>query len=201
MLRLVLASQSPRRSELLTRAGFLFSVTSPQISEIPDENLNLQDQIKDLAYQKAMACLEAGKVLKGQGNLVLSADTVVVLDGEILGKPKDVQENKHYLSRLSARTHQVITAVCLVEADTGRFVTDCDTALVTFASLSDTEMDQYVATHEGLDKAGGYGVQGGASRFVAKIDGAFDTVMGLPVALVERLLLEQGWWVERSQRS
>lgn len=201
MQRLVLASQSPRRSELLSRAGFVFTVTSPQISEIPDENLNLEDQVRGLALDKARACLDSGKVSKGQGNLVLSADTVVVLGDQILGKPKDRKENEQYLLRLSGRKHSVITAVCLLDADSGRLAVGHDVSHIVFRQLSDAEIEEYAASGEGLDKAGGYGIQGAAGKFVERLDGAFDNVMGLPVALVERLIDENGWKVDRRQSS
>jgi septum formation protein len=197
MNRLVLASQSPRRSELLSRAGFQFTVSSIQISEIPDENLNLDAQIQDLARQKAEACLNSGKVLKGQGNLVLSADTVVILDDQILGKPLDRRENRQLLERLSGRRHRVITAVCLVEVDTGKRAVSHETSWITFRVLSEAEIDEYVSIGDGLDKAGGYGIQGEAGRFVENLEGPMDNVIGLPVALVEKLIKENGWNVDR----
>lgn len=199
MHRLILASQSPRRSELLTRSGYKFAVVSSQISEIPDENLNLTEQIQELARDKARAVVSQNKRLKEHGNLVLSADTVVVLDGQILGKPKDQEENRRFLGRLSGRSHQVITAVCLVDLDSGREVVGHDRADVFFRELSERDINAYVASKDGLDKAGGYGVQGMAQAFVERIDGAFDTVMGLPVALIERLFLENGWMVSRER--
>jgi MAF protein len=202
MHRLILASQSPRRSELLVRAGFEFSITSLQISEIPDENLNLMEQIRDLAHRKALACLESGKLPKQKGILVLSADTVVVLDGQILGKPEDPQENKRFLRRLSGREHEVITAVCLVEVDCGkpvRFDVDHDQARIWFRSLSEQEIDTYASGGEGLDKAGGYGIQGSAGDFVERLEGQFDTVMGLPIELVERMIKRNGWQVAKNR--
>lgn len=195
-LRLVLASQSPRRSELLARAGFRFTITSPQISEIPDENLNLQDQIRQIAIDKALACLSSGKVAKGEGNLILSADTVVVQSDKILGKPRDVEECAEYLRRLSGQTHRVITAVCLVEVDAGRRAVAHETSYVTFRQLSESEIFEYAASGDGLDKAGGYGIQGTAAQFVASIEGPVDNVMGLPVAVVEGLIAENGWVLE-----
>ncbi|MES2965225.1 MAG: Maf family protein [Bdellovibrionota bacterium] len=197
MPRLVLASQSPRRRELLSLAGFDFTTTSLQISEIPDENLNLPDQVRGLAVQKADAWWAQAKASERQGILLLTADTVVILDGQILGKPKDQKENRRFLKALSGRFHEVITAVCLVEGSTAKRVVDHDVAKITFRELTDSEIDEYVASGEGLDKAGGYGIQGPAGQFVAKLDGAFDNVMGLPVALVEKLLAENGWNLER----
>ena len=150
-----------------------------------------------LAEEKADACLNSGKLPKGRRNLVLSADTVVVLDGEILGKPKDRQENGRFLEALSGQTHSVITAVCLVEQDTGKRAVGHETSYITFRKLSGSEIEDYIASGDGLDKAGGYGIQGAAGKFVEKVEGPNDNVVGLPVALVERMLRENGWRVDR----
>ena len=196
-LRLILASQSPRRSDLLRRAGFEFITVSFQISEIPNESLNLPSQIQDLAWRKAQECLKLGKAPKGQGNLVLSADTVVVLDGQILGKPSDMSENQSFLQRLSGQTHSVITAICLVEVDSGRSALAHEISEITFRKLSTQEIYEYAVSGEGLDKAGGYGIQGGAAKFVERVEGSHDNIVGLPIALVEKLLRENGWRINR----
>ncbi len=200
MRKLILSSQSPRRSELLNRAGFTFTTLSVQISEIPDENLNLTDQIRHLARDKALACLNSGKIAKGHGNLLLSADTVVVLHDQIIGKPKDRNENAEFLRQLSGQTQRVITGVCLLDVDSGRLALGHDMAFIRFKKLSEKEIENYVATGDGLDKAGGYGIQGEASVFIADLDGSFDTVMGLPIAVVECLLRENSWEVERRSK-
>lgn len=200
-LRLVLASQSPRRKELLSAAGFEFDLSPSQISEIPDENLNLEEQIRTLAREKAEACLKTGNLAIGQGNLILSADTVVCLDGQILGKPDDRRENEQYLRRLSGRTHTVITAICLLDVDSGRTACDHATSWITFRTLSDEEIAKYVASDDGLDKAGGYGIQGEAGAFVSEVEGPHDNIVGLPIALVERLLKENGWDVDRRKHN
>lgn len=197
MRKLVLASQSPRRKDLLERAGFRFAVLSVQISEIPDENLNLQDQIQDIARRKAEACLNSGKLAKAQGNLILSSDTVVALDGQILGKPEDRQKNRQMVERLSGQKHSVITAVCLLDVDTGRVALDHAVANVTFRILTESEIEAYVTTGDGLDKAGGYGIQGEAGKFVSVFDGSMDTIIGLPIDLVTKMLKENGWDVDR----
>lgn len=184
---------------MLSAAGYEFDLSPTQISEIPDENLNLEGQIRALARQKAEACLKSGKVAKGQGNLVLAADTVVVLDGQILGKPSNRQENVQYLRRLSGRTHSVITAVALLDVDSGRVAVDHETSWITFRPLSDEEISRYVDTGDGLDKAGGYGIQGMAGEFVSEVKGPFDNIVGLPVALVEKLLKENNWDVDRRE--
>lgn len=191
---LVLASQSPRRSELLKNAGYEFAILPTQISEIPNENLNLPEQIRDLACQKADACASSGKVSKGQRNLILASDTVVILDGQILGKPVDQSENKQYLRRLSGRVHSVISAICLLDFDQGKRAVDHETSFITFKQLSDAEIDAYVATSDGLDKAGGYGIQSPLAKdFVSNVEGPYDNIVGLPVDLVKRMLNENGW--------
>lgn len=197
MHRLILASQSPRRRELLEKAGFMFTVASVQISEIPDENLNLPEQIRQLAQDKATALVSSGKIMKGQGFLILSSDTVVVLDGVVLGKPKDRAEAASFLSRLSGKRHQVITAVCLWDLDSGRIARAHDITHIDFRRLTRDEIQIYADSDEGLDKAGGYGIQGPAGAFVDHIEGSIDTVVGLPIALVERMLHENGWIVHR----
>ncbi|RYZ77005.1 MAG: septum formation protein Maf [Proteobacteria bacterium] len=197
MRRLVLASQSPRRRELLESAGFAFTVSPLQISEIPDENLNLTDQVRDIAVRKATEWLRHAKPSEKHGILLLTSDTVVVLGDTLLGKPKDQFENMSFLRQLSGQIHEVITAVCLVEGETGDLVVGHDVARIKFRNLSAEEMQAYVSSENGLDKAGGYGIQSEAGKFVEKLDGSFDTVMGLPVSLVEKLIEEKGWKVER----
>jgi septum formation protein len=201
MHALVLASQSPRRKELLERAGFEFTVASVQISEIPNKNLSLPDQICDLAWQKAKALVEsqklAPKLLKEQAILLLAADTVVVLGGEILGKPADLGESERHIRRLSGRTHSVLTGVCIWEVGSGHAACACETAEVTFHELAEEQARAYVATGEGMDKAGAYGAQGEGARLIARLEGSLDNVMGLPISLVERMLDENGWIVKR----
>ena len=212
---LVLASQSPRRKELLERSGFQFTVASLEISEILKENLSLPDQIRDLARRKASALaqswradglpesLKRNKYMNKQGLLLLAADTVVVLDESVLGKPKDLAESEQHIRRLSGRSHRVITAVCLLELnerlDEGRVAVAHEWADVVFKNLDDATINEYVAGGEGLDKAGAYGAQGEGVRLIERLDGALDCVMGLPVALVESMLKQNEWLVARSR--
>jgi MAF protein len=192
--RLVLASQSPRRSELLINAGFEIAILPTQISEIPDERLNLPDQIRDLARQKADACVRSGNLSKGHGYLVLAADTVVVLDGQILGKPRNRKENEQYLRRLSGKTHSVITAIYLYDLDSERSAVEHEISSITFGSLSDQDVATYVASGDGLDKAGGYGIQNVlAGAFVSRLEGSYDNIVGLPISLVKKMLHENQW--------
>jgi septum formation protein len=198
MRTLVLASQSPRRKELLESAGFKFIVTSVEISEIPNENLSLERQIEDIALRKAKALVESPKLPKLKDILLLSADTIVVLDGQIIGKPKDLSESEKYLRALSGRTHQVITGLCLWDIQgQGPAVLAHEWSHVTFRKLSEGEIRSYVDSGDGLDKAGAYGIQGVGGTFVSELQGALDNVMGLPVSLVERLLDENGWKIDR----
>ncbi len=197
MKQLVLASQSPRRKELLEKAGFRFEVLSIEISEIPNENMSLEDQIKDLAWQKAKALVDSGKLMKSQEKLVLAADTVVVLEQKIMGKPKDLDESRSHICRLSGRTHRVVTAICMWDLGAQKFETAAEWADVTFRNLTEAEIEEYVVSRDGMDKAGAYGIQGPGRALVESLDGNFDNVMGLPINLVERLLKKNGWIVDR----
>ncbi len=197
MHTLILASGSPRRRELLERAGFLFSVHSIQISEIPNKNLSLSAQIEDLARQKAHALVESDKYPKLHNNLVLSGDTLVVLDGEVLGKPKDLVQSREFLERLSGRKHSVITAICFLEPGKKREVLAHEESYVYFKKLTEQQISSYVASGDGLDKAGAYGIQTLAEGFIDHIDGNIDNVMGLSVGLVEKILKENNWHVDR----
>jgi MAF protein len=195
-MRLVLASQSPRRRELLERAGFSFTVSTSQISEILDENLNLAARIEDLAVRKAEAWIQGRNPSELRDVLVLSADTVVALGDIVLGKPRDSEENLSFLRRMSSREHVVITAVCLVKAATGELAVGHGLTRLRFRHLGEDEMRAYVESGDGLDKAGGYGIQGAAGKFVDHMEGDFDNVMGLPISVVHSLLASKGWSVD-----
>jgi septum formation protein len=192
-MRLVLASQSPRRRELLERAGFSFTVSPSQISEILDENLNLAARIEDLAVRKARAWMGGRNPSELRDVLVLSADTVVALGDTVLGKPVDIEENLSFFRQMSGRDHVVNTAVCLVKAETGELAVGHGLSRIHFRQLTESEMREYAESRDGLDKAGGYGIQGAAGKFVAKLEGEFDNVMGLPVSVVRGLLAEKRW--------
>lgn len=200
-MKLVLASQSPRRKELLEKAGFDFSVHSIQISEIPNENMSLAEQIEDLARQKAEALVDAVQdsqstyynSLNLKGVLILSADTLVVLGNEVLGKPKDLAESETYLRRLSGCTHQVITGICVWNLDKNLKILDHKVSHVTFRKLREDQIRSYVDSGDGLDKAGAYGIQTLERDFIEKIEGPIDNVIGLPVDLVKEILKKNNW--------
>lgn len=197
MLKLLLVSQSPRRQKILKDAGFFFSVDTVKLSEIIEENVNLRAAIEALAERKGQAYLDEHKHLKSKDILMLTADTVVVLAGQILGKPETRAVAVEYLNNLSGKTHSVITAICLWNLKTDQKVLASSQTLVKFRDLCLSEIEDYVATGEPMDKAGGYGIQGEARKFVEKIEGDFDNVVGLPLKLVQDLILEKGWNVAR----
>ncbi len=179
---LILASRSPRRRELLARAGFRFLVRPADAGaeESWREGEDPRTHVERLARAKAAAA-EADPE-----DVVLGADTVVVVDGEVLGKPADAAEAVRMLRRLAGREHQVWTGVCLKRG--ARELVDSERTLVRFAPLEESEIQEYVASGEPLDKAGAYAIQGLASKFVERIEGCYFNVVGLPVAKVYRLL-------------
>jgi len=201
MLTLILASQSPRRRELLEKAGFQFHTHSMEISEIINENMSLDDALMELARQKSVALLNSGKLVNFENFLILSADTVVVLDSEVVGKPSNLGDAKTKLRRLSGRGHFVKTAICLAEVRGSKgickSVTAVETSEVYFKKLTEEEISNYVIRAKPLDKAGAYGVQDIPEGYIQSVKGNLDNVMGLPVKLVEELLVANGWKVSR----
>ena len=182
--RFLLASASPRRHELLTRAGYVFDVVPADVDESRRVGESARDYVRRLARAKAEA------VTRVPDQAVLGADTVVVIDGEVLGKPRDGEDAAAMLRRLSGRTHDVLTGVALVWNDT-RFDA-VETTEVTLVDLDNETIRWYVATGEPADKAGAYGVQGIASRFVSRVAGSYTNVVGLPVTVVARLFADLG---------
>lgn len=175
---LILASASPRRAEILSAAGISFKLsTPPNIDESLIKGESPREHAARLARLKAEAV---------PGDLVLGADTVVVVDGRILGKPRTVNEAAEMLRLLSGRAHEVITGVCLKSPM--ETVVDVEETTVWFMILCEEEIVAYVASGEPMDKAGAYGIQGLASKFVSHIEGSYTNVMGLPVTLVYQML-------------
>jgi septum formation protein len=178
---LVLASASPRRQELLRNAGIPFEVQSTQIAEDPLPGESAKECAERLAREKALAVAR-----HRPQDVVLGADTVVVIDGQILGKPVDRDDAARMLRMLSGREHQVITGVCLVVS--GQWSVASEATVVTMSEISGQEIADYIATGEPMDKAGAYAIQGIASRWIPRIEGDYSNVVGLPVALVWRML-------------
>ncbi len=183
-MRLILASASPRRGEILSRAGFDFEVRVASIDEAPLAGELPEDYARRVARHKALIVA----ALESPGSLVLGADTVVVAGREILGKPRDAADAQQILRKLSGRTHRVITGICLVHAPREITALVHKASKVTFRALDDEEIQTYIASGEPMDKAGAYGIQGLASKFVTRVEGCYFNVMGLPVALVYDLL-------------
>jgi septum formation protein len=180
----VLASASPRRAELLRAAGIPFEVRPADIDEALLDGESAAAYVRRLA--EAKACAVRGNPID---RVVLAADTVVVVDGHILGKPAHADDAKRMLELLSGRRHQVLTGVCVAAA---QIDTRIDETSVFFSRLSPFDIDWYISTGEPMDKAGAYAVQGGASRFVTRIEGSYSNVVGLPVALVYEMLTLAG---------
>ena len=185
---LVLASASPRRQELLRNAGIPFSVQPADIDEAPITGESPQECAVRLAREKALAVFHSRP-----SQFVLGADTIVVVENSILGKPRDADDAAHMLHWLSGRTHAVITGVCLVRpiAGEGQPIAASETTLVTMTRLSDEEIRAYVTTGEPMDKAGAYAIQGIASRWISRIEGDYSNVVGLPVARVYAMLQKE----------
>ena len=179
---LILASASPRRSELLTNAGIRFTVEPAHIAEQALPGEPPLDYAQRLARDKARAI-----AVRHPDNGVLGADTVVVVDEHLLEKPRDANDAVRMLRLLSGRTHKVITGVCVVAK--GYEQTEAEMTDVRFSEVSENEITHYVQTGEPMDKAGAYAIQGMASRWVERIDGCYFNVVGLPVPRVYRMLL------------
>ncbi|MGH9359854.1 MAG: Maf family protein [Terriglobia bacterium] len=183
-MTLILASASPRRRELLRNAGVEFESLPAHIDESRLDGETAEEYVRRLAREKASVVAQ----ICLPGRLVLAADTTVELNGEILGKPQDVEDARRMLRLLSGATHRVLTGVCIICAPAHLHALEVVTTAVTFCRLDEDEIQAYVSTGEPFDKAGGYGIQGLASKFVTRVEGCFFNVVGLPVARVYALL-------------
>ena len=184
---LILASGSPRRRELLGELGVPFAVDVSDADETADPVPSAADQAMSLAERKARAV-----VARRHEGLVLGADTIVVLDGELLGKPEDDADAHRMLRRLSGRPHEVVTGLALVDAATGEIARSAVTSTVHMRRLGDDEIAAYVATGEPRDKAGAYAIQGTGSALISALDGCFTNVVGLPLCETATLLARLG---------
>lgn len=181
---LILASASPRRRELLAQAGYTFTVEAADVDERERVGESPGDYVRRLAEEKATAVL--ARHAADRHLLVLGADTTVVLDGAILAKPEDAEDARRMLRRLSGRTHEVLTGVAV--ATRAGILSAVESTEVVFAEIPEAELERYCATREPTDKAGAYGIQGYAARWIPRIDGDYFNVMGLPIARVVRLM-------------
>jgi septum formation protein len=181
---LILASTSPRRRELLKNAGIDFTVKTADVPEVAKPGEAPEALARRLAKEKALAIWQ-----NSPHAFILAADTIVVDKAEVLGKPKDAADATRMLRQLSGKTHEVITGVCLT-LPSGKHDIRHEVTRVEMVPISDAEIAAYIATGEPMDKAGAYGIQGIASRWVRRLEGDYFNVMGLPVALVYRMLRE-----------
>lgn len=179
--RIILASGSPRRRELLSRMGYEFEIQLPDV----DENVSgkVSEVVLILSRRKAMAVAE-----KNDNGIVIASDTLVSLNGETLGKPCDEADAYRMLRTLSGNTHEVFTGVTIIDAQNGKTESRSVRTGVCFRELSDQEINDYIASGEPMDKAGAYGIQGGAGKFVERLEGSYENVIGFPVDEVEDML-------------
>jgi len=188
-MRLILASSSPRRAQILRDAGLVFSIISSAVDETPIPGEAPGELVLRLANAKAelVAARSVGPAI------VVAADTVVVLEGQLLGKPRSTDDARHMLEKLSGRTHSVVTGVSLIRLPDVEQRAFVETTLVHFERLSANEITRYLATDEPHDKAGAYAIQGRAGRYIPRIEGCYYNVVGLPLARLLQELHELGW--------
>ena len=188
--KLILASSSPRRAEILTREKVRFEIKMPDsykeenvFSDLKAQNSCPVTHVLELSRRKAQSV--ADEVADG---IILGADTIVVLDGQILGKPKNKDDALFFLKKLSGKMHQVYTGITLINKSTGKMISDYDLTKVKFNQLDEQKILNYIATGEPMDKAGAYGIQGMGSFLVDHIEGSLDNVIGLPTTKLQEML-------------
>jgi nucleoside triphosphate pyrophosphatase len=190
-MKLILASSSPRRAELLRAAGIAFEVRAAQVDEARHPHETAEKMVARLAEAKARAAAESAG--EGKPAMIIGADTAVELDGEIFCKPRDAADAREMLSYLSGRTHFVLTGICVLRLPDGATRSAVERTAVTFAPLDPSEIEAYVTSGEPFDKAGGYAIQGRAGRYIPRIEGCYFNVVGLPLARLHALLGSLGW--------
>ena len=190
-MRLILASASPRRAELLRAAGYDFETVVIDIDERVRPGEAPEEYVRRLAMEKSARAVDHVGVAVSRSSITLAADTAVIVDSTILGKPGDDDEVRHMLELLSGREHRVLTGISLRSGAVE--LGGVESTAVWFEPLSRTDIDWYVSIGEGRDKAGGYAIQGLASRFIPRIDGSYSNVVGLPVHRVAPLMTEMGY--------
>ena len=193
-MKLLLASASPRRAELLTQAGIPFRVEVPLINETGEKSSTPRGLVLKLARKKALEV--SARV---QDRYILAADTIVMHDGEVIGKPVDEADASRMLVRLSGRKHEVYTGLALLDASSGRLENGAAVTSVWMKELSTLHIRNYVATGEPFDKAGAYAIQGFAGLFIERLEGCYTNVVGLPLSLLYDLLMRSNYniWLNR----
>lgn len=181
-MKIVLASKSPRRKELLGLLDLDFQIITADIDEAMDPSLPVTDEVARISYQKAVAVASG----LASDTVIISADTIVELDGCLMGKPNDKADAARMLKNLSGKSHNVHTAVTVLQGD--KHITRVVTTAVTFRAITHEEITAYIQTGEPMDKAGAYGIQGRASKFVSGIAGDYFNVVGLPICSLSQML-------------
>jgi nucleoside triphosphate pyrophosphatase len=199
-VKLILASASPRRAQILHHAGIRFSIMQTHVAEGRKPGESARTMTRRLAQSKAHAIVR--KLGNNPGRvIVIGADTTVEANGELLGKPRSLAEARRMLRKLSARTHRVITTVAAIRLPDRAEVIATESTRVRFAPVTSNEIAEYVSTGEPLDKAGAYAVQGVGGRFIEQINGCYFNVVGLPLARLYRMLISLGWRSEPQIRT
>ncbi len=186
-MSVILASTSPRRRELLALLGITFEVVPPAAEEVPSPELSPREQAKQFALDKALSIAR-----RHPDDLVLGSDTVIEIDGTLVGKPRDLDDAETMLRQLRGRSHHVHTGIALIHETAYVTVVQVETALVRMTPFTDQELKGYLKTGESLGKAGAYSIQGEAARFIEKIEGDYPTIVGLPLRQTADLLEQRG---------
>lgn len=190
--KLILASASPRRAEVLRNAGFVFEVRPANVDETPLPQEPAEDYVCRVAKAKAHAVAEQARAA-GEHAIVIAADTTVVAEGQILGKPADAQDARRMLRLFSGKTHEVLTALAVINIPAGKEALHVETTRVEFLKMPEEEIERYIQTGEPFDKAGAYGIQGIAGRYATRIEGCYFNVLGLPLSRLWTTLQALGW--------
>jgi septum formation protein len=191
-MKLILASSSPRRAEVLRDAGFVFEVRPADMDETRLLQEAAADYVRRVARAKAKAIADTARAA-GERAIVIAADTIVLAEGQILGKPKDADDARRMLRLFSGKTHEVLTALCVINIPAGKESLHVEKTRVQFLKMSEDEIESYIRTGEPFDKAGAYGIQGIAGRFATRVEGCYFNVLGLPLSCLWTTLQELGW--------
>jgi septum formation protein len=191
-MRLILASSSPRRAEVLRNAGFVFEIRPADVDETRQPHEAAEDYVRRVAQAKARAIAEPARADRERA-IVIAADTIVLAEGQILGKPRDAEDARRMLRLFSGKIHEVLTALSVINVPAAKEALHVEKTRVEFLKMSEEEMETYIQTGEPLDKAGAYGIQGIAGRFATRIEGCYFNVLGLPLSRLWTTLQSLGW--------
>jgi septum formation protein len=191
-MKLILASSSPRRAEVLRDAGFVFEIRPADVDETRQPHEAAEDYVRRVARAKAHAIAEPARAA-GERAMVIAADTIVLAERQILGKPKDAEDARRMLRLFSGKIHEVLTALCVINIPAAKEAFHLEKTRVEFLKMSDEEIENYIQTGEPFDKAGAYGMQGIAGRFATRIEGCYFNVLGLPLSRLWTTLQALGW--------